>query len=282
MDPVKLAAGAGAAALVLGGGGYGISILFVNSEMPGYSPFVSSGTGTIKYVDEYPDYFVDATKGKNAPWWDWVYKKRYLVDSENKDFDGESRPDPKLSFMNLNAGSGETSQSIQKVCEGIFSADKGKVKSGANQSGEYEEIDVWRYCTAVKKKPILVEHAKKDGNSATEKEDAEYTEATSYGKQYKSQLVATSAEENKFFWKEQQRLFFQVKGNRSGSSSEDTDSIFKKLYDEHKGKKNIPDNVLRDKCRLAYGKKKDGSGINPKAIESEVFTYCSLKRSKSG
>ncbi|WP_216083582.1 hypothetical protein [Candidatus Mycoplasma haematohominis] len=265
MDPTKLAVGAGAAVLV-GGGGYGISTLFTGGNMPGYSPRNVNATNT-KYVDNYPDYFVDASKGKNREWWDWVYETRYLVARENKTSDGQTRPEPKQSFIGLERGSGDD-KSIQKVCRDVYGVDSNKVKTTGNiGDGEYSEADVWRYCTAVNKKPVLLSSS----DAAVTEEKTGYTNNT-YGDTKKDKLVAITPQNNAFFWQEQERLFFEAEGGRSGKlATGGSSALFKKLWSKRSGS-------LKETCEEAYKvDKTNDTGDSKKVEEADLLKFCSLE-----
>ncbi|GCE63490.1 hypothetical protein MHSWG343_04870 [Candidatus Mycoplasma haematohominis] len=258
------AAAAGAAVLTLVAGGYGVSTLF-SGGMPDYDALATS---TGKYVSDYKDYFVDATK--NVSWWDWVYKNRYLVDKDGKDTDGEKRPEPKTAFTSIKNGSGDTADSIQKVCSNVYSAAQDKVKAGASGDGEFEEADVWRYCTAVKKKPKTIENNADEADLYKDGESAD-----TYGVSKKANLISITSEDNAHFWKEQTRLFFRSEGERFGANFEnDRTSIFGKFWHSKKGN-------IKDKCKEAYIlKTADSTQSPPTATKEDIFKFCSLKGSE--
>ncbi|GCE63469.1 hypothetical protein MHSWG343_04660 [Candidatus Mycoplasma haematohominis] len=262
---VAKAAAAGAAALALAAGGYGVSTLF-SGGMPDYDPLTKS---TGKYVSEYQDYFVAADK--NEPWWEWVYKSRYLVNGE-KDVEGDVRPTPKTAFASLDRGSGNTDKDIQKVCKDFYEAENSKVKTGTVASGEYEEEDAWRYCTAIKKKPKTINE-----NSGEENSYGETTSTDTYGKAKKENLISITSTDNALFWKEQNRLFFKDKGNRSGSKfkKDNTSSIFRDLWHTREGN-------IKDACEKAYKLPSNvGTQSSPKADKDDIFKFCSLKGTAS-
>ncbi|GCE63519.1 hypothetical protein [Candidatus Mycoplasma haematohominis] len=269
MSVEKVALGAGVVVLAVGGG-YGISALF-NGGMPDYSPFKRSAVDNTKYVDSYPDYFVDTEDPKNDPWWDWVYKTRYLA-KDGKTSDGKERPEPKRGFKdNINGW-----DDVKKACKSAYGAETGKIKSNTEDPGtdEYYEADVWRYCTAVNKKPIVVSSAPK-GDSGSQKEDSDYASGT-FGQTNKDKLVAITPKDNESFWQEQQRLFFKKGGNRSGENATKTNNfLFKALWDKGSGN-------LRDTCLTAYKEKTTvSSGETQKVNEDDLFRFCSLEGKKS-
>ncbi|GCE63992.1 hypothetical protein MHSWG343_10000 [Candidatus Mycoplasma haematohominis] len=255
------AAAAGGVAILVASGGYGLSFL-VNNGMPGYEPFKTNTSNL--YVYEYPDYFVDASK--NESWWNWVYKNRYSVGSDNKDSDNETRENPQQGFTGLDKGAGKDAKAIQKVCGDVYKLEKTKVKTENLSTGDFSESDIWRYCTAVKKKPKTIDRE-------TE-EKATYTTENSYGKDNTDKLVAITG--NDSFWNEQQRLFFEDKWERSGSKATEN-SLFHNLFNKNKRGERKDAETLRSTCQIAYGKTSSGS----EAPEADVFRYCSLKRTKS-
>ncbi|WP_216083332.1 hypothetical protein [Candidatus Mycoplasma haematohominis] len=272
MDPTKLAVGAGTAVLIAGGG-YGVSTLF-QGGMPDYVSF--STTTSALYVFDSPDYFVDIDHKDSSSWWTWVYNTRYWVDSDNKTAEKETRPTPKRGFENLKDAEG-----IKATCKAVYAAAKEKVKStGEPSTNEYFEADVWRYCTAVKKKPIVVGSTFKPG-STSEKEDSEYSNGT-FGKANKDKLVSITAKDNDSFWQEQQRLFFKKQGNRSGASLKNN-SAFQDLYENWKSGKSIKDDALKSLCQESYGKvEATTSSQSPnKYPKEDVFKFCSLKGSSN-
>ncbi|GCE63808.1 hypothetical protein MHSWG343_08150 [Candidatus Mycoplasma haematohominis] len=260
MDPTKLAVGAGTAVLIAGGG-YGVSTLF-DGSMPNYFSLPDQAN---KYITDYHDYFVDHSKPGNDAWWRWVYKNRYQValGSNNKPFAG---------FANLKSGDGKDN-SIKKVCEKVYEVAKDNstntIKpSGASQNTEYLEADVWRYCTAVEVKPKLV--------SEVTNESSSYTTDNAHGGQLKDKLVSVLAEENSYFWAEQERRFFrdQKDDSRSGGHATTADSsIFKALFDK-RNKRRSKNETLKNVCKDAYNK---SESTTPKVSKEHVLKFCSLK-----
>ncbi|GCE63515.1 hypothetical protein [Candidatus Mycoplasma haematohominis] len=262
MDPTKLAAGAGAAVLI-GGGGYGISALF-DGGMPGYSPFKRNTSDANKYVDSYPDYFVDASTNSNDDWWDWVFKNRYPAEASST-LHGSK-------FRGVKSGAkGESS--LKSKCSDVYAQDTNNVNTTAtDEATKYFETDVWRYCTAVEKKPVLIQDAESKIKTG-KKEDEDYGE-NDYGKAHKAKLVSAISENNKSFWHEQQRLFFKKGGERSGENAKGADDTpFKRLWKNQRGN-------LQDTCKGVYKTQKsnDNSDTN---LKEDLFRFCSLKRSEN-
>ncbi len=264
MTLTKASGVVGASSILVAGGSYGVSILF-SGVMPDYEP-LSNSDG--KYVSDFKDYFVDASK--NDSWWKWSYKNRYLVYEDKQDYDGEQRVDPKTLFVGLTGGLGKTDKHIQNVCLKVYEAENAKVKKGVSANDEYEEADIWRYCTGVKYKPKTIaenmgEDSSYKGSDASKK---------SYGEEYKDQLVSITVDDNVYFWKEQTRLFFKKSGGRSGSKfKNDKNSIFGKLW--HRGKGDI-----KEECLAAYKLPKDNTEQNSLVLEDDLFKFCSLKGQK--
>ncbi|GCE63501.1 hypothetical protein MHSWG343_04980 [Candidatus Mycoplasma haematohominis] len=260
MSLEKVAIGTGVAVLVAGGG-YGISTL-LNGGMPEYSAR-QKGSSADKYVDDYPDYFVDASSNENDSWWSWVYKSRYLVGSDEKDSDGKTRPTPKRGFL---AGITDGS-SIKSVCSQVYGSQKAKIKKedGTLSNDEYSEADVWRYCTAVNKKPILINLAETELKN--NKKEKEGYDDTTYGNTNKENLVAISPEDNKYFWTEQQRLFFGEKSKRSGKHAQH--KTFQDLWTSKTGR-------VKETCHSVYISTKAES-TDDADLKKDLFKFCSLK-----
>ncbi|GCE63647.1 hypothetical protein [Candidatus Mycoplasma haematohominis] len=262
MDPTKLAVGAGTAVLIAGGG-YGVSTLF-KGGMPDY---FSLAAQTNKYTTDFPDYFVDIDHKDSSSWWTWVYNTRYWVGSDGKTIEEEARPAPKKAFENLKDAEG-----IKGACKKVYEADKAKVKSDNNPTNndEFAEVDVWRYCTAIKKKPKTIQ----------EQTGESYSTSGTYGQADPTKLISVESPDNTSFWKEQQRLFFKGGGNRSGSSLKNN-SAFQDLYEGWKSGKSVKDDALKKTCKDAYGQPTTSSQNPNKYPEADVFRYCSLKRTKT-
>ncbi|GCE63668.1 hypothetical protein MHSWG343_06680 [Candidatus Mycoplasma haematohominis] len=249
MSLPKLAAGGGAA-LVIASGGYGISTLF-NKGMPDYSS-ISESAKKDKYVDSYFDYFVSAEN--NDPWWDWVYKERYS---------SKGQTSPGKMFEGVTSGS-EGNNSIKVKCGDVYEKTNNEINtSDTAENSKYSEADIWRYCTAVNKKPT---------NIPSEGESEKYDNGT-YGATNKGKLVAVNDASNDSFWQEQQRLFFKTekKSNRSGAHAKGTSgTFFKDLWNAKKGS-------LKETCRLAYKELENATGADKKVHKEDLFKFCSLK-----
>ncbi|WP_216083355.1 hypothetical protein [Candidatus Mycoplasma haematohominis] len=254
MDPTKAAVASGVVALAVGTG-YGVSTLF-NNVMPDYSARQKPDPSDGKYVSNYPDYFVNADDNSNDPWWDWVYKERYQLDVSLS-----SPIKPIAKFESLKSGF-----EIKGICKSSYAenASGGKIKqeisAGGDGKNEYLEANVWRYCTAVNKKPTDIPDA-----GSTES----YNSGT-YGAENKGKLAAINDVSNDSFWKEQQRLFFKGSGGRSGSQTTE-ENVFKNLWDTKKGN-------LKDTCKLAYETTKKENDTN---FKKDLFKFCSLKGTES-
>ncbi|GCE63673.1 hypothetical protein MHSWG343_06730 [Candidatus Mycoplasma haematohominis] len=248
MDPTKAAVASGVVVLAVGTG-YGVSAL-LNNGMPDYSARQKPDPSDGKYVSNYPDYFVNADDNSNDPWWDWVYKERYSA---------QAQISPGKMFEGVASGS-EGENSVKAKCKDAYDKENGEISIPVAEEGsKYSEVDIWRYCSAVSKKPM--------GISSSEK----YNEGT-YGKENEGKLVAINDVSNDSFWQEQQRLFFKSGEGRSGSQATEG-NIFKNLWDSKKGN-------LKDTCKLAYEteKKTDDSA---ESFKKDLFKFCSLKGTES-
>ncbi|WP_216083567.1 hypothetical protein [Candidatus Mycoplasma haematohominis] len=251
MDPTKLAVGTGVAVLAVGGG-YGVSALF-NGGMPGYSAREVNKSDK-KYVDDYPDYFVDASSGANDGWWDWVFKNRYF---DKEDSTSSKNPVPGSKFKGVKSGS-KGSDSLKNKCKEVYLQDASKINNTVtDDANKYFEADAWRYCTAVNKKPTNIP----DPTDNSEKYDS-----GTFGETYKGKLVAISPEDNKYFWDEQQRLFFENDGGRSGKKAEH--KTFQDLLNKKTGS-------VKATCVSLY--KQQTNANSDENFKKDLFKFCSLK-----
>ncbi|GCE63793.1 hypothetical protein [Candidatus Mycoplasma haematohominis] len=252
MDPLKAAAAAGTGAVLLGGGGWGLSMALSNNSMPDYVP-LTNPTGT--YFTDNKDYF--AAVNGNENWWRWSYKNRWSV---KKPTTGK--------FQNVTSGDGDK-DSIKKVCEDAYT--KGTDDISANATNDkYLESEVWYFCSAVEEKPKTISQV------AEEKKIYDAIN-NSYGKEKASNLVAVTG--NDSFWLEQERLFFKEenKSDRSGAKASETGNpLFRNLFAK-RNKTREEQDTLRNACKEAYKSNKDESVEGNKVQEADVLKFCSVK-----
>ncbi|GCE63796.1 hypothetical protein [Candidatus Mycoplasma haematohominis] len=267
MSIAKLGAGAGAAALVLGGGGWGMSVLFSNM-MPTFKTLKEiGGTGyDTKYAKDFKSLFVDDGSDKNKDWWEWSYKNRWLSDKDGS----EESTKPKNKFKDLKGGfkrkDSDSDNFLNKKCKDAYGAESAKVKKDANDNDEFEERDVWRYCSIGGIKPVLVS------------ENSSGYESDKFGDKsgLKGKLVSVKKEDKDstdWFWEIREHEFRYGKGGDAvtgtGSQSETTNSIFRELFDgTRKG-------TVKETCKEAYEATQNGTDTH-KFHESDIKKFCFL------
>ncbi|GCE63812.1 hypothetical protein MHSWG343_08190 [Candidatus Mycoplasma haematohominis] len=252
----------GTALTVTVGGSAAIGAKYLLSES--IEDFVSlkSSDHANKYASDYWKYFLSNEEGKNSKGWEKLFKK--LSD------DKKVTENPRTVGNKFNSLSDV--DALKNACVVAYGSDKNNVVTSSPTDSQYSEEDVWRYCSAVNRKPTAAGVFPKEGGTGGQKESEGYPE-NSFGRQNKDQLVSITDPENALFWNVQGKWFFKKEDNGSDRTfSGNGSSIFKKLYDSGKGS-------LKDVCEEGY--KLTSANANNKVDETDLFKYCSLKGSKT-
>ncbi|GCE63494.1 hypothetical protein [Candidatus Mycoplasma haematohominis] len=263
MDPTKLAVGAGATVLAVGGS-YGISALFKNiPPMPDEHTTVSENTSNFsstytspKFGHAYGKYLVDPTK--NQKWWEWSFN--YLLSK------AESLSSEFQKVKNAYSSDSNSDAHLNKVCETAFKLDKTDLE--VDNKSQYLD-NVWRFCSLALNKPVTIEKSQdKDSYSSPASPEK-------IGHKHKSTLISIKNPDNDRFWELRDKEFFEATGAKSGSQAEEN-SFFKKFYEtNHTKKENRPS--LKSKCQAAYEQEdNDSTSTETQAKTSEVTKFCAL------
>ncbi|GCE63538.1 hypothetical protein MHSWG343_05350 [Candidatus Mycoplasma haematohominis] len=276
---VKVGVGVGILTLVTGGGFYiktllGEEISFVTliAEKDYEKTYTENTIGKL-----YGDYLVapfglskndgNVDKSKdNKSWWEISYRNFETDGASSDDFKKVEKVDK--SFVDKDS---QDNKSLNKVCETVYkkASTEVDVTEPAKETPQSKlRKDLFKYCSFLGKEPTTI--------SNKEKEKKTYLDVQSYGATQASKLVSVTDNGNYLFWVTQTKLFFEAKGDRSGSKDTDSKSIFKKLFDENKDKNKSWD-LVKNACKTAYSKKGEDSAATDKAPKESVFRYCSLK-----
>ncbi|GCE63516.1 hypothetical protein [Candidatus Mycoplasma haematohominis] len=271
MDPTKLAVGAGVAVLV-GGGGYGISALFNGDVTPNYEilkedpKFSSDYSDANKVGKLYGNYLIapygsrgkentgDTTKSNNKDWWEWSYarwKKDFddaaIRSTLSDEFKDETKVKPAFSGTVV---TGTGAKPLNQVCEEVYKKQKTDVYHSSDVKKASLWNDMWKYCSFFDTPLTIVE-----------KSAHRYT-GNQYGAIKKSDLVSVEDKNNSAFWDVRNSEFYAPNGDKSGTTV--TTGIFhtEKAKNTH----------IKSICEDAYTKSSSDSGY----AEADVVKFCSL------
>ncbi|GCE63507.1 hypothetical protein MHSWG343_05040 [Candidatus Mycoplasma haematohominis] len=260
MDPVKGAAGLGAAALLVGGGyalkrgldNWNPEISFLSDiESTEFQKSYTEGT----LGEKYRKYLTNPNE--NEEWWKQKYED---VLKKVHDASGNPKPNESLSdeFKNGAVTKGfdkKDDKALNKVCDAAF---KKQLSTDIKPSGTTKDkyrADIWKYCTIFEKELLTV----KDSESDT------YT--ANLGKTKEGVLAATKTTNNDLFWERKQKEFFYGGNNKNGTGEDAAGGKpFKQLHDQKSSKADVK-GELKKVCETAYGATDN---------EAEVVKYCSL------
>ncbi|WP_216083529.1 hypothetical protein [Candidatus Mycoplasma haematohominis] len=272
MSVAKAGAGFGAAALVVGGGGYGIYDVVSWSMPSGYVVLSKSSkkddyTTNDKAGKDYGRYLIGVYDQKNEKWWNWSYRWwQYDLKNDSSSLSDQFLNETKIksAFSKEGDSSTDAAKALNRVCETLYKGNTTDITpSDTNDSSKTKlNNNFWKYCSFLGKKPITIEEKKTEKDYGTDK----------YGNTKKSVLISTK--DSDLFWEVRNSEFFGEDSALNGSALENTDnSVFHKLFNTSKGGKR---GHIKDACEKSYGLKKDESG-DDKAKEETVLKFCSLK-----
>ncbi|WP_216083330.1 hypothetical protein [Candidatus Mycoplasma haematohominis] len=278
MDPTKLAAGIGATAVLIAGGGYGISALLADG-MPDYI-VLSKGepTPTDSTIGKlYGNYLVapygsrgktnisDETKSNSKKWWEWSYRRW------EKDFKkGSQLSDAFKDDKKINSGFSDVTpeankaKALNQVCEDVYKKTENDITPDTDNNKKRLRDDMWKYCSFFGRKPTTVKE--KDGESY---------DAGKYGQTKETELISIDDPLNKLFWEIRNEEFFgkpSIDGIGVGLQETDN-SLFKSLYDS---KSSQGRGTIKNACKEAYSLTSNETGTK-KAKQDSVLKFCSLK-----
>ncbi|GCE63810.1 hypothetical protein [Candidatus Mycoplasma haematohominis] len=247
MDPTKLAIGAGTAVLIAGGG-YGVSTLF--SQEPIYLKTATVGT----FGEDFQLHFADASGNENDSWWSSRFSEKYKSETaQSNDFKNLSGFDKLKEKCN---------EAYKKATKTDISPDE-----DSDQSKAKYESDIWIFCSIDGVKPLTI------GESVNEEPDFKDggQHVSKLGGTKKKKLISTKNSSNQKFWDRQAKAFFLPKENKDslGKRASDAGAGFKTLYDDQ-NKRATKD--LKDACETRY---KDTSDSGNK--DNETLKFCSLQ-----
>ncbi|GCE63462.1 hypothetical protein MHSWG343_04590 [Candidatus Mycoplasma haematohominis] len=271
MDPIKVAAGAGAAALVVGGTAYGI----YNSidSMPEcdllYSKtgFGSSGDYTNgKYGFSYGRYLVDPDKlenSKNKDWWEWAFRLWKTKDSSQL---GKKFQTVSFSYKE-DSDTSNKDKALNQICKSAYKDSKENIlsPSAAKEDSKFQESDVWMFCSISpnRNKPILLVNSEDDTDKGIVGDAGSNTK---WGKSKKDNLVSTRVKGNDWFWDLKDR---ELK-SADLSSVTDTNNLFKKGKGTGRHVKQI--------CQDAYNEISSNTTV---VTEQNLKDYCYLEKTSN-
>ncbi|GCE63648.1 hypothetical protein MHSWG343_06480 [Candidatus Mycoplasma haematohominis] len=279
MDPTKLAAGIGATAVLIAGGGYGISALLADG-MPDYI-VLSKGepTPTDSTIGKlYGNYLVapygsrgktnisDETKSNSKKWWEWSYRRW------EKDFKkGSQLSDAFKDDKKINSGFSDVTpeankaKALNQVCEDVYKKTENDITPDTDNNKKRLRDDMWKYCSFFGRKPTTI---KENANES-------YSTDGSYGKTKESELVSIDDPLNKLFWEIRNEEFFGTtssEGIGAGLKVAE-DSIFQPLYEDRFSANR---GTIKNVCKEAYFLTSNETGTK-KAKQDSVLKFCSLK-----
>ncbi|GCE63527.1 hypothetical protein MHSWG343_05240 [Candidatus Mycoplasma haematohominis] len=261
------AAAAGAGAILIASGGYGVSTIFtkipnmpnVHSVIKESSAF-STNYASGKFGHTYGDYLVDSNKTENKDWWEWSFNYIFWNTSWNdlsKQFKGVKQAYTSDASVN-------SATHLNRVCETAYKDTKANLEAEANS--KYAS-NVWSFCSLFINKLVTVDQSlNKDGYS---------TSSGKIGHEQKSKLISAVDKRNDLFWKFRTDEFFADTGTRSGKTATN-EKFFHKFYNDNKDLTDKPS--IKSRCNEGYEKSSgtsDSSDTNPKP--DEVVKFCTLE-----
>ncbi|WP_216083257.1 hypothetical protein [Candidatus Mycoplasma haematohominis] len=274
MSTVKLATLLAASVVIAGGGGYAVHNA-VGWMMPTYT-VLSKGSSNGKHTDannvgkKYENYLVDPFDASNENWWNWAYRWwKYDFDNKTVNLSDEFENEDKIkyAFRPESANGSDDSKSLNKVCNSVYGKPKTDLTPTNNASDNQNKLntDLWKYCSVLVRRPVTVA-----GNN-----DESYSGIGVYGNTQKDKLVSAKDSSNYLFWEIRNKEFFGENGNSGiGNGLNDSDSLFKKLYDD-KDKKDR--GTIKDTCERAYSLTAAGTSDEEKAQQVNVLKFCSFE-----
>ncbi|GCE63795.1 hypothetical protein MHSWG343_08020 [Candidatus Mycoplasma haematohominis] len=248
MDPIKLAAGTGAGALIAAGGGYltysslyGLHLPTVLAELSNlntvYSDAESFGRKNSLYLVD-PD--------SNQWWWKEKYEAfKRDVTGDAKDKLGETFKDT----TKVASSFGSEATALNTICKTAFTG-----KENALSSEDKKESNVWTYCSLLEGKPILVSssnYSDKRGNS------------------HKDKAVAIDVK-NDIFWNLRNDEFFGRRKEIYKGELATQNSKFRELFYKKKKEK---DDTIKKVCEDAYESETSDNSNYP---EADIKRFCYL------
>ncbi|GCE63478.1 hypothetical protein [Candidatus Mycoplasma haematohominis] len=247
MDPTKLAVGAGATVLAVGGS-YGIYSLAFSKE----PKFIVSPTDG-KFGWDFRHHFVDASDDENNVWWENAFKNRYPKTPTDQELD--------TVFHNISSFSGLKSkckEAYEKITKTEVSKDSGNEK--------YEK-NVWELCSIDGVFPVAISVSNMPEDKAY-KDESNSTSKIAGAK--KSKLISVKDPKNAKFWRRQAE-YFADKTNGLGKHASDSGAGFKAILDSNDGL----EAKLKNKCHENYAGDYNSSSMTAKT--KETLRFCSLQ-----
>ncbi|GCE63653.1 hypothetical protein MHSWG343_06530 [Candidatus Mycoplasma haematohominis] len=268
MDPTKLAVGAGTAVLV-GGGGYGVSALFSGDGMPDYVVLsVGNPSPTANTLGNlYGNYLVapygsrgkestgDVTKSNNSDWWEWSYKRWEKDLKKGSTLSDEFKDNQKINgAFSITTPTSGTAKALNQVCEEVYGKQKEDITHDTgNPNKKNLDHDLWKYCSFFTAKPKTISETYSNG---------------SYGLTKKAELISVKDSSNSRFREARNKEFYASSGDKSGTNA--TSGVFKTAFDgRNKNKKHV-----REICSGAYSITKTNNETS--YPENDVVKFCSL------